>query len=360
MTIFSLRFALAFAFTCAVPCLAATPEESTPRYTITALPPLPGDANSGATVINDRGIVAGWSGSAVGKERVVLRTSATSWKSGRAVALDKRKTVVDSEGYAIDAQGQVLVRSYFHNNRTPADLALRDKSKTYSYLAPNPRMSPSLWNAGTLKVLPLGFAPCMTAGGRILAEPDVDANLGMCIWRNGHTTKLDHIPVDAAIPMVVNDRDQVVCMLMNDGMAIYNHDKQTKVTIPAGFSAAFGFHINASGQVIYCASTGGPRSEANADPPCTAFLWDNGGTQTIRAGATSIAINDRTQVVGWGNDRGSFLWQNGHAYDLAALLPTNSGWTGLQPSAINNRGQIVGDGIFQGRERGFVMTPVVP
>jgi nitrogen fixation protein len=48
----------------------------------------------------------------------------------------------------------------------------------------------------------------MTAGGRILAEPDVDANLGMCIWRNGHTTKLDHIPLDAAVPMVVNDREQ--------------------------------------------------------------------------------------------------------------------------------------------------------
>jgi len=43
--------------------------------------------------------------------------------------------------------------------------------------------------------------------------------------------------------------------------------------------------------------------------------------------------------------------------DLNTLLPSDSGWILSNATAINNVGQIVGPGSYQGATRGFVLTP---
>jgi len=43
--------------------------------------------------------------------------------------------------------------------------------------------------------------------------------------------------------------------------------------------------------------------------------------------------------------------------DLNALIPRNSGWQILHANAINDKGQIVGDGLHNGLKRAFVLTP---
>ena len=45
--------------------------------------------------------------------------------------------------------------------------------------------------------------------------------------------------------------------------------------------------------------------------------------------------------------------------DLLTLVAPGSGWTELfQANGVNDLGQIVGAGVFNGEIRGYVMTPV--
>lgn len=63
--------------------------------------------------------------------------------------------------------------------------------------------------------------------------------------------------------------------------------------------------------------------------------------------------NNKGQVVG-----GSFLWENGNLYGLTALIAPDSGWSILHPQWINNNGDIVGYGLYNGQQSGFLMTSV--
>ncbi|MCA9437511.1 MAG: hypothetical protein KC978_17135 [Candidatus Omnitrophica bacterium] len=55
----------------------------------------------------------------------------------------------------------------------------------------------------------------------------------------------------------------------------------------------------------------------------------------------------------------AFLYENGILYDLNAAIPWGSEWDRLLYAIdINDRGQIIGVGLIDGHERGFLMTPV--
>jgi hypothetical protein len=71
------------------------------------------------------------------------------------------------------------------------------------------------------------------------------------------------------------------------------------------------------------------------------------------SGMYGAALNDNDQVVGNG-----FLYNNGTIVSLASLLPLGSGWSNLNATGINDAGQIVGQGLFNGQEQAFVMSPV--
>jgi hypothetical protein len=61
-------------------------------------------------------------------------------------------------------------------------------------------------------------------------------------------------------------------------------------------------------------------------------------------------------VVGYG-DNGAFLYSGGVMTDLNSLLDQHSRWTSIQPYAINDRGQITGEGIIGGQTHAFLLTP---
>lgn len=71
----------------------------------------------------------------------------------------------------------------------------------------------------------------------------------------------------------------------------------------------------------------------------------------------AFGINDRSQVVGHVDDH-SFLWTSGAAIDLNTLVPGNSGWELGWASDINNAGQIVRAGVYNGRSAAFLLTPI--
>lgn len=58
------------------------------------------------------------------------------------------------------------------------------------------------------------------------------------------------------------------------------------------------------------------------------------------------------------SDGKAFVTDNGVMKDLNTLLfPEITGWQLLSANGINDSGQIVGTGLFNGESRGFVLTP---
>lgn len=131
-----------------------------------------------------------------------------------------------------------------------------------------------------------------------------------------------------------------------------------------------GNSINETGQIVgwqYGSGVG------NLDP----FLYTPGNVtasggpilQTIgRLGGNNgcaLGCNNKGQVVGWSEitpgkpQRHAFLWQNDMLYDLNNLIiaSDNQGWILEVASAINENGQIVGYGSYNGKKRAFLLTP---
>jgi probable HAF family extracellular repeat protein len=126
-------------------------------------------------------------------------------------------------------------------------------------------------------------------------------------------------------------------------------------TLGGSYSTATG--VNDAGQVIGEAVTAG-------DMDSRGFLYHNGvmtDLGSLGSGWSSAwDINNRGQVVGdsydaSGNMR-AYVWENGVMQDLNTLLPTDSGWNLLGATMVNDMGQIVGFGIFNGRFAQYLLT----
>ena len=123
---------------------------------------------------------------------------------------------------------------------------------------------------------------------------------------------------------------------------------------------------NAAGQVVGAATLANDVSQH-------AVLWTNGQIQDLGtlggSNSAALAINAAGQVVGNSTTiaevvagggtavQHAFLWDNGVMTDLNSLLPAGSGWFVFGALAINDAGQIVGNGIFKGQERACLLTP---
>ncbi len=89
-----------------------------------------------------------------------------------------------------------------------------------------------------------------------------------------------------------------------------------------------------------------------------AALSQNGGGFQDLGGTLSTAydINNDGLIVGESGKK-AVLWKNGQMKDLNSLIPANSGWGLLSANAINNNGQIVGKGTFNGQAHAFLLKP---
>ena len=81
-----------------------------------------------------------------------------------------------------------------------------------------------------------------------------------------------------------------------------------------------------------------------------------GGTQSY-----AYAINNLGQAVGASDSSAgaqrAVLFERGVLRDLNGLIPASAGWLLTEAKDINDSGQIVGTGIFEGQVRAFLLTP---
>jgi len=119
--------------------------------------------------------------------------------------------------------------------------------------------------------------------------------------------------------------------------------------------------VNASGQVTGAAALSSGYQHA--------VLYSNG--QALDLGSLSgtnsygYSINDSGVVVGYSDVTGSadthaFVYSGGVMIDLNSLIPANSGWDLIAAYGINDAGQIVGSGLYDGQSAMFLLNETAP
>jgi probable HAF family extracellular repeat protein len=127
-------------------------------------------------------------------------------------------------------------------------------------------------------------------------------------------------------------------------------------------TGSYGMAINDHGHVV------GTAFGFNVHPH--AFLYSNGAMQDLGAldayQSVATGLNEQGEVIGvlsYFDDSANqtdeaFVYRNGEMQKLQALIDPAAGWALRQAVGINESGQIVGAGTFNGVERGFLLTPV--
>jgi probable HAF family extracellular repeat protein len=96
-----------------------------------------------------------------------------------------------------------------------------------------------------------------------------------------------------------------------------------------------------------------------------AVLWQNTTLSVlpVPVGVSDSIANDinntgETVGIGWvESGTRALLWSGGQVIDLNTLLPSGSPWVLTSATGINDLGQVVGDGTYNGQSIGFLLTP---
>lgn len=125
--------------------------------------------------------------------------------------------------------------------------------------------------------------------------------------------------------------------------------------------------INNRGQIVGSAHRHLGSADGGTDV-LTAFILDGSTVYELPSlggySTEALAINAQADVVGVGEvirQSGiyhAFLYRNGVMTDLNTLIGANSSWALTEALDINDSGQIVGNGIYAGQSRAFLLTPI--
>ncbi len=138
---------------------------------------------------------------------------------------------------------------------------------------------------------------------------------------------------------------------------MWNQNNPPFLLDATNIDSSFALTVNNSGIAV------GGASFTNDNSGTVPVRWINGQVSKLLQDPIPLgratSINNKQQIVGmvWNPTAKAFLWDNGTGYYLNDLIPPNSGWFITQAHAINDRGEIVGSGIFNGQELGILLRP---
>jgi hypothetical protein len=302
-------------------------------YTIAELPPLADDTYCGAYALNESGQAAGYSGS-----RAVI------WTQGLPANIQ-----------SIAAEFSVTY-------------ALNDFGQAAGDFFPTVSNSGAFFSQGTT------MQPIIPPAGEYISEAYAMNNSGVVVglggvasagyrWQAGTFNSFSFLPGDyEARPVAINNLGSSAGASIgpNGRRPVYwLFTTPTLIPLPAGnIGQGDAWGINDRGDVVGTYSTSnGTRS----------FIWNaSSGTQAlpIPPGAQNVyasALNNAGVVVGNADTRAVIWLKNSTGnFEIADLLPlvTNgSGWDRLNLYAVNEAGQIAGEGRHNGAWRGFIISP---
>src|SRR3981081_3640751 len=133
--------------------------------------------------------------------------------------------------------------------------------------------------------------------------------------------------------------------------------KMTKMG-PLGGSWSQAYAINNKGQITGQAYL--KNGLAHAFITSGGTLVDRGPISAPVSTTGGLSVNHSGVVVGYStfsNTYHAFVYSGGKMKDLNKLIPAGSGWVLLDADSINDSGQIVGAGMRNGQQHGFLLTP---
>jgi probable HAF family extracellular repeat protein len=326
-------------------------------YSIVNLGTLGGN-QSFARAVNDNGQVTGNASTNPGSN---LPLNAFFWENGVMRNIGTLPGVNFSRGFAINNNGLVTGESDNNSPRAflydPATGLLRDIDDLVTS------------NPGNLNT---SFGAGINAAGQVVGTASNGQTIRAFLFNpNGELRDLGSLDGSNASPARawgINEAGEVVGVSrtaagVSHGF-LFQGGSLTDLGSLGGagrFSEALA--VNNVGQVV------GRSALATDAEGQRAFLWQNGvmtnlGTVNNLRFSRGNDVNDLGQVVGTasqfeGFSGRAFVWQAGAITDLNNLIPQGSGWTLTSAEGINNLGQIVGFGTFNGQTRAFLLNPNV-
>ena len=319
-----------------------------------------------ARVLNSRGMVSGWADTPVpdpfpdfcfvGDCSV---THAFRWVNGAKEDLGVLQDGVSSDATWIAENGLIAGDS--------------ENGEIDPLIPGFPEIRAVLWNGGEmidLGTLEGGYesiASSVNSHGQVvglalngITDPDSMVGLGYqaraFLWQNGAMRDLGTLGGPDAWAFVINERGQVAgnsyvntepsarCAQFEIGTlttGAFLWDKGTMKDLGNfGGTCTFVFDLNNRGEVVGASSLAGDQVQHP-------FLWDGQALIDLHTfggdAGTAIAINEIGDAVGWATDPDQVphaaLWRNGQIKDLGTL----AGFPFSFGSAINARGQVVGE-----------------
>jgi probable HAF family extracellular repeat protein len=178
---------------------------------------------------------------------------------------------------------------------------------------------------------------------------------------------LVHPPAGWATPTVadLNDSQYVVGSIVDGGSNLAMRSTNfgylwTRVNgVPGLEFATFPFAMNRYGHIAGIAGNGLTRAFISRDPAVPATdLGTLGGTLS-----GALGINNYGWVVGWaektnGGGPLAFVHDGTQMTDLNTVLWNGGGWLLREALAVNDAGQIVGEGLLNGQLHAFFLQPM--
>ncbi|MEC4803653.1 MAG: hypothetical protein SAJ12_05240 [Jaaginema sp. PMC 1079.18] len=178
-------------------------------------------------------------------------------------------------------------------------------------------------------------------------------------WQDGTITELNLPPNYSSRGSAINNVGQIG---VNSNVTVQNSTEfhtgiwQNEVTTELDLTLLI--DLNNSGRAI------GNYTDSNGFEQ--AHTWYNGKTTDLGSlggeGTWSYGLNNLDQIVGVSNTQdwvtNAFIWDKGVMENLNNLLVNGEGWELEWATDINDNGQIIGWGRYNGVERSFLLNPM--
>jgi probable HAF family extracellular repeat protein len=350
---FCYRFGLALSQLMLFAVVTVQPAEAqNPAYTVTDLGTF-GGARSAAFSINNSGQVAGFAETADGRSQAFVYISGTLFNLG---------TLGGAHSYAsrISDSGFVIGRANNASGNNRAFVTILNGSM-FDISSLDSRLGGSFSVA--LGVNGLG----QVVGYFHTSDEHMASQNRVFVYSDHQVTDLGTFGGADGIVTAINDSGQMAGSYGTEPKADYS--ERTAFLYSGGKVINLGTlggkvtvatDLNNTGQVVGYSQT--RRGDYHACIYSGGALTDLG---VLPGGSHSLAygINNSGQVVGASDSAKAtlhaFVYSGGQMRDLNSLIPANSSWELTEAREINNAGQIVGNGIKEGQQRGFLLTPIV-
>ncbi|MBV8818709.1 MAG: DUF3466 family protein [Acidobacteriaceae bacterium] len=288
-----------------------------------------GGTTASGYAINSAGVVTGWAQTAAGATNgFVLHGSGLTDLNGAAD---------ESFGYGVNSSGAVVGTRY-ENGQAHA----------------------TLWSGGSAVELSLGFATGINDSGEV-----VGGNGQAFVVSGGVLRSLGTLPGGKwSSAYGVNDSGDVVGYGDVAGGSfrgfVYLPQTGTVLLGTLGGNNSYAMAINDAGEIVGHAmlANGNEHAfEATAGGPLV-DLGTLGGSSSYAYGINNLGAVVGYSFTGANAAQHAFLYYNGKMMDLNSIIPANSGWVLNQAYGINDAGDIVGSGTYNGQTRAFLIDPV--